>query len=110
MRVQKKNKAFAYRVPIGDYNYLQCTLLTFISGSALKCYSCFADETNTCEDLELFDEYTCKNGDNVCTKTLLDGGKIEIYIFSFISVSSFLRLQVINCQIQSFLFTIFSNR
>ena len=20
----KKNKAFAYRVPIGDYNYLQC--------------------------------------------------------------------------------------
>ena len=24
MRVQKKNKAFAYRVPIGDYNYLQC--------------------------------------------------------------------------------------
>ena len=23
MRVQKKNKAFAYRVPIGDYNYLQ---------------------------------------------------------------------------------------
>ena len=26
MRVQKNNKAFAYRVPIGDYNYLQCTL------------------------------------------------------------------------------------
>ena len=25
MRVQKENKAFAYRVPIGDYNYLQCT-------------------------------------------------------------------------------------
>ena len=24
MRVQKINKAFAYRVPIGDYNYLQC--------------------------------------------------------------------------------------
>ena len=24
MRVQKKHKAFAYRVPIGDYNYLQC--------------------------------------------------------------------------------------
>ena len=24
MRVEKKNKAFAYRVPIGDYNYLQC--------------------------------------------------------------------------------------
>ena len=24
MRVQKKPKAFAYRVPIGDYNYLQC--------------------------------------------------------------------------------------
>ena len=23
MRVEKKNKAFAYRVPIGDYNYLQ---------------------------------------------------------------------------------------
>ena len=23
MRVQKNNKAFAYRVPIGDYNYLQ---------------------------------------------------------------------------------------
>ena len=21
----QKNKAFAYRVPIGDYNYLQCT-------------------------------------------------------------------------------------
>ena len=28
MRVQKKNKAFAYRVPIGDYNYLQCRLPT----------------------------------------------------------------------------------
>ena len=27
MRVQKKNKAFAYRVPIGDYNYLQCRVL-----------------------------------------------------------------------------------
>ena len=26
MRVQKNNKAFAYRVPIGDYNYLQCEL------------------------------------------------------------------------------------
>ena len=26
MRVQKNNKAFAYRVPIGDYNYLQCTI------------------------------------------------------------------------------------
>ena len=26
MRVERKNKAFAYRVPIGDYNYLQCTL------------------------------------------------------------------------------------
>ena len=25
MRVQKK--AFAYRVPIGDYNYLQCNVL-----------------------------------------------------------------------------------
>ena len=25
MRVEKTNKAFAYRVPIGDYNYLQCT-------------------------------------------------------------------------------------
>ena len=24
MWVEKKNKAFAYRVPIGDYNYLQC--------------------------------------------------------------------------------------
>ena len=24
MRVEKKNKAFAYRVPIVDYNYLQC--------------------------------------------------------------------------------------
>ena len=27
MRVQKKNKAFAYRVPIGDNNYLQCATL-----------------------------------------------------------------------------------
>ena len=24
MRVQKKKKAFANRVPIGDYDYLQC--------------------------------------------------------------------------------------
>jgi hypothetical protein len=24
MRVENNNKAFAYRVPIGDYNYLQC--------------------------------------------------------------------------------------
>ena len=24
--MEKKNKAFAYRVPIGDYNYLQCGL------------------------------------------------------------------------------------
>ena len=27
MLVQKKTKAFAYRVPIGDYNYLQCTVI-----------------------------------------------------------------------------------
>ena len=28
--MEKQNKAFAYRVPIGDYNYLQCTYaLTF---------------------------------------------------------------------------------
>ena len=26
MRVQKKTKAFANRVPIGDYNYLQCMI------------------------------------------------------------------------------------
>ena len=26
MRVEKINKAFAYRVPIGDYNYLQCSV------------------------------------------------------------------------------------
>ena len=26
MRVENNNKAFAYRVPIGDYNYLQCTI------------------------------------------------------------------------------------
>ena len=26
MRVEKNNKALAYRVPIGDYNYLQCLL------------------------------------------------------------------------------------
>ena len=24
MRVQKKTKAFAYRMPIGNYDYLQC--------------------------------------------------------------------------------------
>jgi hypothetical protein len=28
MRVEKTNKAFAYRVPIGDYNYLQCRSTT----------------------------------------------------------------------------------
>ena len=26
MGVQRKNKVFAYRVPIGDYNYLQCAV------------------------------------------------------------------------------------
>ena len=26
MRVEKNPKAFAYRVPIGDYNYLQCSI------------------------------------------------------------------------------------
>ena len=26
MQVEKTNKAFAYRVPIGDYNYLQCAV------------------------------------------------------------------------------------
>ena len=30
MRVEKQNKAFAYRVPIGDYNYLQCVLKLFL--------------------------------------------------------------------------------
>ena len=29
MRMEKKNKAFAYRVPIGDYNYLQCIIQFF---------------------------------------------------------------------------------
>ena len=26
-RVPMKNKAFAYRLPIGDYNYLQCRVV-----------------------------------------------------------------------------------
>ena len=30
MRVEKKHKAFAYIVPIGDYNYLQCIILFFL--------------------------------------------------------------------------------
>ena len=25
MHIEKQNKAFAYRVSIGDYNYLQCS-------------------------------------------------------------------------------------
>ena len=37
MRVQKKKKkAFAYRGPIGDYNYLQCTILI----NSYDIYSC----------------------------------------------------------------------
>ena len=36
MRVQKKPKAFAYRVPIGDYNYLQCMLCTLSAIIAKK--------------------------------------------------------------------------
>ena len=35
MRVEKKPKAFAYRVPIGDYNYLQCRY-SFIKGTHKK--------------------------------------------------------------------------
>ena len=27
--MENNNKAFAYRVPIGDYNYLQCSLEGF---------------------------------------------------------------------------------
>ena len=34
MRVEKKTKAFAYTVPIGDYNYLQCKLII-----ALTCHT-----------------------------------------------------------------------
>ena len=33
MRVQKNNKAFAYRVPIGDYDYLQCVSFHLTSAS-----------------------------------------------------------------------------
>ena len=29
MRVENNNKAFAYRVPLGDYNYLQCRTKKF---------------------------------------------------------------------------------
>ena len=38
MRVQKKNKAFAYRGTIGDYNYLQCRIhgLVVIEGMNLS--------------------------------------------------------------------------
>ena len=32
MRVQKKNKAFAYRGTIGDYNYLQCSTSAEVGG------------------------------------------------------------------------------
>ena len=35
MRVQKKTKAFAYRVPIRDYNHLQCGY-ALLNRSALK--------------------------------------------------------------------------
>ena len=28
MRVEKKPKAFAYRVPIGDYNHLRCIIIS----------------------------------------------------------------------------------
>ena len=42
MRVQNKNKAFAYRVPIGDYNYLQCTYNEYgpeiVKKYKYKCY------------------------------------------------------------------------
>ena len=31
MRVQKKHKAFAYKVPIGDYTYLKCTLISLLT-------------------------------------------------------------------------------
>ena len=51
MRVQKNNKAFAYRVPIGDYNYLQCTLNFVLVGNDSKAsigQECtFSEETNS---------------------------------------------------------------
>ena len=37
MRVEKKNKAFAYRVPIGDYNYLQCRIDAKHSAIIINC-------------------------------------------------------------------------
>ena len=33
MRVENNNKAFAYRVPIGDYNYLQCVIAHLSRGA-----------------------------------------------------------------------------
>ena len=38
MRVENNNKAFAYRVLIGDYNYLQCILCNEYTCSESKDY------------------------------------------------------------------------
>ena len=38
MRVEKKPKAFAYRVPIGDYNYLECSVCTYIGVQCSNSY------------------------------------------------------------------------
>ena len=36
MRVENNNKAFAYRVPIGDYNYLQCIQTKLYKGHSFS--------------------------------------------------------------------------
>merc|ERR1712026_475829 len=42
---------------------------------SIDCYSCFPDSENgkTCEDPEEFEVRKCKENQNVCIKTILDG-------------------------------------
>ena len=45
-----------------------------ITGYALNCYTCKVDK-NSCEDIEDTEARRCKDDQNFCTKTVINGGK-----------------------------------
>ena len=61
MWVEKNPKAFAYRVPIGDYNYLQCDVSRVSQGFYDKYRGTVSDFTPTFPIFSSkYDVVTCK--------------------------------------------------
>ena len=94
MQVEKTNKAFAYRVPKGDYNYLQCILHNFGLRKVSPAKQLLIQQVGFVNLKHFFQHRSCakhwfknlkilvwklsKNEENSC-----EGAYLEIWQFSF---------------------------